>query len=290
MLSRLAVAALLTFCAATASAQIFPRADPNDGMQPARDQIHTQTRGSVFPGPRQGETRVVWVWRPANAPTNQRLPTLYIFDGLDGLNVALLRLKPALDSGALPPILFIAPDPNPRGEVRGGEYLRGFPGGSDDFRVHEDWFVNQVVPWAQRTQRAAIDPAKSFLGGFSNGADLALVLANDHPNLFGGALLHSPVGAQAAWITGEAAHLRWVVTGGTREAAGSVHRPADVPRQVIESLQRLNAPLRACIGPWRHEGPAWRDLSPGSLIWLMGLGDPNAYATEPEQRFCHNSP
>src|SRR5690349_13913929 len=136
---RLAFAALFAFCAA-ASAQTFQRANPHDGMQAARDQIHSQTRGSVFPGPRQGETRVVWVWRPANAPTDRRLPTLYIFDGLDGLNVALLRLKPAFDSGALPPVLFIAPDPNPHNEGRGAEYLRGFPGGSDDFRVHEDWF------------------------------------------------------------------------------------------------------------------------------------------------------
>jgi enterochelin esterase-like enzyme len=273
-----------------ASAQTFQRANPNDGMQAARDQIHTETRGSVFPGPRQGETRVVWVWRPANAPTNRRLPTLYIFDGLDGLNVALLRLKPALDSGALPPILFIAPDPNPRNEGRGAEYLRGFPGGSDDFRVHEDWFVTQVVPWAQRTQRAATDPAQNFVGGFSNGADLALVLASDHPELFGGALIHSPVGAVPGWIQPSAAHQRWVVTGGTREVPGSVHRPADVPRAVIETLQRLNAPLRSCIGPWPHQGPAWRDLSPGSLLWLMGLGDPNAYATEPEQRYCRNAP
>src|SRR5262244_1384701 len=124
----LAVAALLMFCVAAASAQNFLPADPHDGMQAARDQIHADTRGSVFPGPRPGETRVVWVWRPANAPANQRLPTLYMFDGLDGLNVALLRLKPAFDSGALPPVLFIAPDPNPRGETRGAEYLRGFPG------------------------------------------------------------------------------------------------------------------------------------------------------------------
>lgn len=282
-------AALLMLSASMATAQTFQRANPNDGMQAARDQIHSETRGSVFPGPRAGETRVVWVWRPANAPTNQRLPTLYIFDGLDGLNVALLRLKPALDSGALPPILIIAPDANASGDKRGGEYLRGFPGGSDDFRVHEDWFLHQVVPWAQRTQRAATDPGKTFVGGFSNGADLALVLANDHPDVFGGALVHSPVGAQAGWLSDSSAHLRWVVTGGTREAAGSVHRSADVPRQIIETLQRLNAPLRQCIGPWQHQGPAWRDLSPGSLVWLMGLGNANAYATDPEQRYCHNS-
>ena len=287
---RLALASLLTLCVAQASAQTFQRANPNDGMQEARNALQNLIHGSVFPGPRPGENRIVWVWRPDNAPANTPLPTLYVFDGRAGVQVVLLRLKAAIDSGTLPPILVIAPDPNPRNEGRGAEYLRGFPGGSDDFRVHEDWFVHQVVPWAQRTQHATSDASKAFVGGFSNGADLALVLANDHPDMFGGALVHSPVGAQATWIEPTAAHQRWVVTGGTAENAGSVHRPADVPRQIIETLVRLNAPLRQCVGPWHHEGPAWRDLSPGSLVWLMGLGDPNAYATDPEQRFCRNAP
>ena len=286
---RLAFAALFALCATQASAQTFAPASPNDGMQAARDQILTETRGSVFPGPRPGETRVVWVWRPHNAPATP-LPVFYIFDGLDGLRTALLRLKPAFDSGALAPILIVAPDPNPRNESRGAEYLRGFPGGSDDFQRHEDWFVHQVVPWAQRTQRASVDPSKSFVGGFSNGADLALVLANDHPDLFGGALVHSPVGAQAGWVGQGAGGQRWVVTGGTRETSGSVHRPADVPRQIIAALEHANAPLRRCIGAWAHVGPAWRDLTPGSLVWLMGLGDPNVYATAPEQAACRNAP
>jgi predicted esterase len=285
------LATLFALCTAQVSAQTFHAGNADDGMQDARNALRNLVHGSVFPGPRPNEHRIVWVWRPANAPANVALPTLYMFDGRDGLQIALLRLKPAFDSGALPPVLVIAVDPNPQNEGRGAEYLRGFPGGSDDFHVHEDWFVHQVVPWAQRTQHAATDPAKSFVGGFSNGADLSLVLANDHPDLFGGALVHSPVGAQSAWIVPNVAgHQRWVVTGGTAENSGSVHRPADVPRQIIETLQRLNAPVRACVGPWRHEGPAWRDLSPGSLVWLMGLGDPTAYATQQEQTYCRNSP
>src|SRR5690348_5859545 len=98
---RLALAALLTLCAAQASAQTFQRANPNDGMQEARNALQNLIHGSVFPGPRPGENRIVWVWRPENAP-NAPLPTLYVFDGRAGLQVALLRLKPAIDSGAIP--------------------------------------------------------------------------------------------------------------------------------------------------------------------------------------------
>src|SRR5689334_14121888 len=121
------LAALFIMCAALssspasppASAQTFQRANPNDGMQGARNALQNLIPGSVFPGPRPGERRIVWVWRPQNAPANTPLPTLYMFDGRAGLQVALLRLKAAFDSGALAPILVVAPDPNPRNEGRG---------------------------------------------------------------------------------------------------------------------------------------------------------------------------
>jgi poly(3-hydroxybutyrate) depolymerase len=267
---------------------MFAPANPHDGMQAARDQLQQEIRGRQFDGPHAGEHRTVWVWRPASA-THGPLPVIYVFDGMDGLKVLLLRLKSAFDSGALPPVLFVAPDPNPRNEGRGAEYLRGFPGGSDDFTAHEQWFLTQVVPWAQRALGASNDPHKAYVAGVSNGADLAFVLANDHPDIFGGAIIHSPVGSNAGWVEPAASGQRYVLTGGTAEAVGSVHRTADVPRQIIDALQRNHATVRWCIGHWAHEGPAWRDLSPGSLVWLLGLGDPATYATPQETANCHVS-
>ena len=67
------------------------------------EQLDVNTTGSVFPGPREGETRNVWVWRPPNAPANQRLPVLYMADGLDGIFIALSHLKAPIESGAVPP-------------------------------------------------------------------------------------------------------------------------------------------------------------------------------------------
>lgn len=288
MRTAMVLACFLALSLAPAWAQRFAPADPNDGMQAARDQIMSEIRGAALPGPRPGEQRIVWVWRPHNAPTAD-LPVLYMFDGLDGLRVALLRLKPAFDSGALPPIIIVAPESNAHGERRGAEYLRGFPGGADDFRAHEQWFITQVMPWAQ-SHGAASDRSRVFIGGFSNGADLALTLASDHPDLFGGALIHSPVGAQADWVSASAPTQRWVVSGGTDEDLGSVHVGADAAHHVITALHRNGAPYRQCLGRWRHEGPVWRDLSPGSLVWLMGLGDFAAYETPPERVFCRNAP
>jgi len=252
------------------------------------EEVDSHTTGSVFPGPREGETRPVWVWRPANAPA-ERLPTIYMMDGLDGIYVAVAHLQEAADEARIAPFMIVAIDPHGRPETRASEYVRGFTGGSDDYAIHERWLIEQVMPWAERTQRAATDREHRFIGGFSNGGDYALSMANDHPDLFGGALVHSPVGASASWVGDRAATQRWVITGGTQENAGGLERGGQLPRSIVQSLERRNAPLRACIGRWGHEGRAWRELSPGSLVWLMGLGDPASVAT-PRERVCDISP
>ena len=124
----------------------------------------------------------------------------------------MLDLKPAILSGAIAPMMVVASDPLARPEERAGEYLRGFAG-SRRFELHEKWLIEKVLPWAEHSQNASPERAHRFIGGFSNGADLALALANDHPDLFGGALIHSPVGANAGWVLDSAATQRWVITG-----------------------------------------------------------------------------
>jgi hypothetical protein len=232
------------------------------------EQLDASTTGSVFPGPRPGETRNVWVWRPPNAPANARLPVLYMADGLDGIFIALSHLKAPIESGAVPPVLVISIDPKPRPEQRAAEYVRTYPGGGDAYQVHERWILEQVIPWAERTQRASNERAHRFIGGFSNGADWALSMGS------------------ANWVGERAGELRWVVTGGTRETSGSVHRGGDLPREIISALERRGAPVRACIGPWNHSGRPWRELTPGSLVWLMQLGDPAAVETPRERTSC----
>ncbi|MGE0743196.1 MAG: alpha/beta hydrolase [Hyphomonadaceae bacterium] len=273
----LAVVAALTL-AGPARAQL---------AQATLEEVDTHTTGSVFPGPREGETRNVWVWRPTNAPATP-LPVLYMADGLDGVYVAVAHLQLLADAGAISPFMVVSIDPRPRPEQRAAEYVRSYPGGGDTYPVHERWFLEQVIPWAERTQRASPDRSQRFIGGFSNGADWALSMANDHPDVFAGALLHSPFGGSADWVGDRAGDMRWVITGGMRETAGSTQRGGALPREIVTALERRSAQVRVCIGPWNHSGRPWRELSPGSLVWLMGLGDPAATAMPREQSFCRN--
>ncbi|MEQ1784982.1 MAG: alpha/beta hydrolase-fold protein, partial [Hyphomonadaceae bacterium] len=190
------------------------------------------------------------------------------------------------DAGKVAPLMIVATDPRAKPEERAAEYLTTFPGGRNAYIKHEAWLLNKVIEWAERTQDAATERDKRFIGGFSNGADLALSLAQDHPDMFGGALIHSPFGLDERAV-GSASHgQRWVVTGGTQETSGSVKQGGQGPRRIGESLHRGADAVRSCIGRWKHEGRAWRQLTPGSLTWLMGLGDPKAVESDMERQNC----
>ena len=279
-------AALVFACLAFA----FAAAAHAQDFTPTREAIDAETRGSVFPGFRQGQTRPVWVWRPPSAPANAVLPVIYMADGMGGVYTVVGPIRAAIASGAMQPILVVALEANSDPETRAAEYLRGWSGGSDDYTLHERWFLEQVIPWAERTQRASHDRAQRFVGGFSNGADFALSIASAHPDIFAGALVHSPVGANAGWVADQAPTQRWVITGGTREQGGTLERAGNLPREIAQALERARAPLRVCIGPWAHNGRSWRDVTPGSLAWLMNVGDPAALSSPREQSSCQNSP
>lgn len=254
-------------------------------MKARLDVIDSETKCYLSPGPGEGEQRAMCVWRPAGTE-GQVLPTLYMMDGMDGIHIMLLDFKAALDAKKVAPIMIVATDPRAKPEERAAEYLRTFPGGRAAYERHETWLLTKVIEWAERRQDASPERDKRFIGGFSNGADLALSVAQDHPDVFAGALIHSPFGLDEKAVAGAARNQRWVVTGGTLETQGSVKQGGQGPRYMAGALRRNGDPVRACIGRWKHEGRAWRQLTPGSLTWLMGLGDPKTVETDLEKNNC----
>ncbi len=274
---------LLVVCllwASVASAQRVPAE-----IQAKLDAIDKETSCFLSPGPGVGEQRAMCVWRPP-ASTGKVLPTLYMMDGMDGIHVLLLDFKAALDAGKVAPLMIVATDPRAKPEDRAAEYLRTYPGGKKAFDQHETWVLTKVIEWAERTQYAAPLRDQRFIGGFSNGADLALTLAQDHPDIFAGALIHSPFGLDERAVGTVSHNQRWVVTGGTLETSGSVKQGGQGPRRIAESLRRGGDAVRSCIGRWKHEDKAWRKLTPGSLTWLMELGDPTAVGSDMERQNC----
>ena len=252
-------------------------------VKAAVDALNAETHCYAFPGPDPSISRPVCVWWPKNAP-NAELPVIYMADGMLGIYVAAIDIKPALELGKVSPFMIVSVNAKEKPEERADEYVNTRSGAA--FEAHEAWLVQKVIPWAEQTKRASKERSKRFIGGFSNGADLAWSLANRHPDLFGGALIHSPTGASAAWVGEQVATQRWVITGGTDELRGSIRRGAQLPRDIIYALDKRGAAVRGCIGRWEHEVRAWRQLTPGSITWLMGLGTPQAVENAIERGNC----
>jgi len=253
-----------------------------------RAAIEAESRCYVSPGPEKSGPRAICVWRPANAGTED-LPTLYMADGMLGIYVAAIPLKRAIEDGTLEPLMIIGLDPKADPEERAEEYVKHFHG-PKAYEAHNRWFIDYVIPWAERTRKAAADPAKRYIGGFSNGADWATTTAAENTALFAGALIHSPVMTKnkggSHWKEAGAGKLRWVVTGGKNEVSGTIKAKADLPKKMSRSLSASGAEVRSCIGTWEHELRAWRKLSGGSVVWMAQLGDPAAVTSEEEAKSC----
>lgn len=276
--------ATLCFTLALASSARSQPALPPE-IAAAIKSVESEARCYASPGPGEGETRPICVWRPASS-AKAVLPVIYMADGMIGLEIAVLHLKAALDAGTIAPMMVVSLNAKEKPEDRASEYLRSWS--AHYFELHEKWLLAQVIPWAERTMLASKERSHRFIGGFSNGADWALAMATAHPDIFGGALVHSPVSANPAWVSEQSATQRWVITGGTEELSGSIRRGGQLPRNIIRALRARGAPVRACIGPWEHHGRIWRQLSAGSLVWLMDLGTPESVETLLERNKCRN--
>lgn len=268
-LKRLALA-LLAFVALTAPA----RADDDTPPRPA---VEITAQSYLVPGPAEGETRDVFVWRPAGH--DGVLPVLYMTDGFTGLRLVAHQIAPYIATGEAPPIMIVATAAHPYERTR--EYAPPYREQQNYFPRHRDWFVNVVVPWAEATQHASRDRMQRAVGGTSNGGDFAVAMAAHRPDLFGLVLVHAPANPRDDWVLPSAATQRWLVTGGTRDFDG------EVARELERQLAPTGAYRRVCIGPWEHTLGPWRQLSRGSVMWLFGNTEAAALmASEREARYC----
>lgn len=278
-------ARLLAACLGLAAAAL-PAA--SEDIEALRAEIEAETKCYVSPGPEDAGPRAICVWRPSTAGS-ELLPTLYMVDGMMGIYVAALPLKRAMEAGTVSPMMIIGLDPRADPEERAEEYVRHFHG-SKTYVAHDKWFVDYVIPWAERMRKAAPGPENRYIGGFSNGADWAVTTAGEHSDLFAGVLVHSPMMTKTKtaqfWTEAGAANLRWVVTGGTEEVSGTIKPKAALPKKLVRVLTASGAPVRSCIGKWEHELRAWRKVSGGSIAWMAQLGDPAVVQGEEEVRTC----
>jgi len=149
-------------------------------------------------------------------------------------------------------------------------------------RYYPDFLMKEVMPFVQRTYRAAAGPENTGLGGSSLGALIALYTATARPGVIGRLLIESP----SLWASNrqsikESRAVRiWpekiFLAAGTAET-GSAERS----RTVVDDVRELGAIIRrAVLSESRlrvvikdgagHSESAWAERFPEALQFLFG--------------------
>jgi enterochelin esterase-like enzyme len=256
---------------------VVSTADAADDITPFST-IEDETYQTNLPGPAADETRTVYFWRPPSAEGT--LPVLYMADGLFGLKVAVSRLRPMILEGRARPLVVVAIESSPQPR-RSKEYILGRER-NPEWETHFAWFTGTVIPWAERNAGASNQSEHRGIGGFSNGADFALAAASRRPDLFSAVLAHSPVNDVPPSFNANH-NARWALTVGRDEYRGQA---LSLQSRIVVAMGP-NVPLRRCVGPWGHDSDSWRDISPGTIAWLMRLNDnPDDLDAPLEHRYC----
>lgn len=226
------------------------------------DVIAAETRFlGDLPGPDGRTPRGLTIWRAPSTPGDVLLPTVYVTDGARGVYLIAARLRAPIEARLMAPVQVIGLDPHPTD--REAEYGRV---GRARYRAHERWVIEVVIPWAERVARA--DPHRRVIAGYSNGADFALAMVADHPDLFTGVLAHSPVATERLRLDARAGDVRWAISAGRTEMNGY----AALSLSIAEAAAReQGAAVRRCSGTWAHEYATWSELTPGAVAWLFAF-------------------
>lgn len=140
----------------------------------------------------------VWIYtppgyeRPGNA---KRYPVVYLLHGYPGRSTDWFAagaidttLNVLIKSGALPPVIVVAPDMN-GGSLRDTEGLN-VAGGPQV----ATYLTRTVTHWVDTHLRTLPDPAHRVIGGMSAGGYAALNLGLRHQSTFGGIIALEPYG------------------------------------------------------------------------------------------------
>lgn len=133
-----------------------------------------------------GEVRKLTVYTPPGFDPARKYPVVYAADGVFRLQDARF-LEPLITSGQVRPFVMIGLWPGIDAKdlnYRSREYLPGWPGGAADYRRHERFFLDEVIPLAESRYGASSRAEDRLLTGYSSGASWAVSTGVRHPEMF----------------------------------------------------------------------------------------------------------
>lgn len=273
--------------------------DANDAYSPKKitgDYRRVQVAGAPF-----GQTnaqRELIVWLPpgyeAGVKAGKKFPVLFLFDGQnlfqkhsgvpDEWRVDETATE-LINAGKIEPLVIVGIPNAGAGRMREYMPVKALPNvepGANEFIA---WLADEVVPKVQGLFAVERDPSRVGIGGSSLGAVIAVEAINQHPEMFGLALLESPAlraGNPEAWNAWMAQIKHWpkraFVGVGTREMAdkpatdaGNVAytQSAGALEKFISSQQGSSGTKLVVEADAVHNEGAWAKRMPQALEFLF---------------------
>jgi enterochelin esterase-like enzyme len=234
-----------------------PRAEP---PPPVAAPLRGTLRDHLLPSLHLPAARLITSYEPPLP--GDPVAVVYLADG-EALPGYARYLEPAIVAGRLPHLLLVGLHAAV-GQERNFEYVAGIRRGQARFEAHERFFVEQVLPYAERELQAPAAPAARVLAGASNGADWAVEIALRHPARFGGVVAFS-----VAWPPAPAERLVRARPVRFQLAAGELESTfLQTTRELHAALEAagVDAELHTLLGG--HDSYWWTRQFPAALARL----------------------
>jgi len=185
------IASVLAGCAALAVILLAPSAVGSGSAVAAGEITSASFRSATL-----NESVAYNVYLPAGyASSAKSYPVLYLLHGRGDTMSAWTQMKGALDeliaSGEIPPTIAIMPDAP--WSSRASYYVDSEYRGADPGRPVETAFTKDLIRHVDATYRTVADRSGRGVAGYSMGGYGALRYSLAHPDLFGAAIVLSPV-------------------------------------------------------------------------------------------------
>lgn len=226
-----------------------------------------------------GNSRVVYVYTPpGHEATSNPAHLLVLFDawGYRAIIPTPTILDNLIAEGSIPPVIAVLVD-HPTFDERMKELSFEPPG-----PAFMSFVTGELLRWLHEHYRVTSDPARSIVGGASNGGDTAARIAFGRPDLFGGVLSQSgtygrspPDDPEPEWFARQVASsavapIRFYLDAGSMETD-----PGKSGVSILQGNRHLRNVLRAKGYEFRHlefsgahQLMCWQGTIRDALIWL----------------------
>ncbi|MEW6743840.1 MAG: alpha/beta hydrolase-fold protein [Planctomycetota bacterium] len=210
-------------------------------------------------------SRRLTVYRTPIRGAPEPLRVVYLTDGHMTADLARF-IEPLITQASLPPVLLVGVHAAASsglvryGEKRAAEYLE--PHDSERFAAHEKFFMDEVMPWAEKTCGASHERRERALFGVSNGGAFVLSLALRHRDRVGNVVAFSVASSRP--LKPEAPDTRFYFVAGTLEPP-----LLELTKEWAKRLAEGGAETVFRERVAGHDAVMWREEFPAALQWIF---------------------